>query len=268
MTEPGEVSRLTQDQGKTSLRTLADMVPLTPYNEEFYIQRVNDGDLVFAGKSHTSPLTYFAECDFQSFDSLLSRITPGITEELFTGQEKFADVLPGQTDDFRRTVHACWRAARAAKHILKNPTMKNAAAVGAGDENYRVPGEKYCAKPLSASVGDATCLDYALVAHRALEKMGKPSAVVIGARADPVTRSIEEHTFLVLDSGNLVFDPTLTVHQDKCWPPWVLEPESPLTVDTLQNLAADGSFGHKISCTDIFSGATLLYGSGTGWTLD
>jgi len=103
------------------------------------------------------------------------------------------------------------------------------------------------------------------MAHHILEKLGIQSSVVVGAFSEnPKDQLADRHTFLVLEGGKYVFEPTHTTQQECSWPPKVFTPETPLTVDSLRDMETDESkpFGRKITCKDLITNEERIYGSG------
>jgi hypothetical protein len=98
-----------------------------------------------------------------------------------------------------------------------------------------------------------------------LEKLGIQASVVVGAFSeDPKDQFAGRHTFLVLEGGKYVFDPTHSAQQKNSWPPKVFTPEAPLTIDSLRDMETDDSkpFGRKITCKDLLTKEERIYGSG------
>jgi len=238
---------------------------LTAYNEEFFIPHVEDGQDVLVGHG-LSDGDFYLRCDFSAFAEKLKAVTPEKLEELFVAVGKLEQQAPDLDEDTRRLLNSCWRTARITRNILGD-----VGSVFQRNESFSkysgktVDGKKVCLKPLSESRGLAVCAEYALMAHHILEKLGIQSSVVVGAFSeDPKNPLADRHTFLVLEGGKYVFDPTHTAQQKDSWPPKVFTSEIPLTVDSLRDLETDNSkpFGRKITCKDLLTKEEKIYGSG------
>lgn len=235
--------------------------PLTAYDEEFIIEEVKEGDDVLVGKGLVDG-NYYLRCDFSSFEEKLKVVTIEKLEEFFIQAKKFEEQAPNLDENTRRLLHSCWRVARITKNMLGD--LGSEFARNNSFNRFKVEGERFCIKPLSQCKGEAVCSEYTLMAHHILKKLGIESSIVVGAfSADPNDQLADRHTFLVLEDGKLVFDPTHTATEKDCWPPKVFVPEKPLTLENLQDMSVEGeSFGHKIKCTDLLTKDIRIYGSG------
>lgn len=249
---------------------LAPAEPLTPYDEEFYIPHVADGQDVRVGTAFTvTGEIFYLHCDFVAFASKLKDVTPQKLDEMFVADGKLESQFPDLDEDARRLLYTCWRTARIVRNLLGDVTSDDARYMSF--DAYKQEsntGIKECIKPLSECRGTAVCSEYALLAHAVLRKLGLASAVVVGAyesSADGVLTG--RHTYLVLQDGAVMFDPTHTAQQPDSWPPKVFIPSEPLTVQTLRNMSTgdDEPFGHKIQCTDIVTKQVAQYGSGASY---
>ncbi len=241
------------------------MESLTAYGEEFFIPEIFDGQDVPVGGGYGG--TYYLRCDFSAFAEKLKNLTPEELERRFVNDGEFKKQFPEMSESERKLLYVCWVAGKITRNILgnvANETIRNdsfAARYRTKTEN----GTPVCVKPLSGCRDESVCSEYALMSHHILKKLGVRSAVVIGAFNENIADElVDRHTFLVLDNGQYVFDPTHTADQELCWPPKVFVAESPLTAETLKDTTKtlDDSFGVKIVCTDLVNKEQKLYGSG------
>ena len=260
-----EVLGYRPDQEKVSVINRAEMEPLTAYDEEFFIPHVAEGEDVLIGRGFADGDCYL-RCDFSAFAEKLKAITPEELEELFEAVGKLEQQAPDQSEDKRRLLNACWRTARIVRNLLGDPGSEFQRKQSFIEyATQTAEGKKVCIKPLSKSKGLAVCSEYSLLAHHVLEKLGIQSSIVVGAFTNDVEDPLaDRHTFLVLENGNHVFDPTHTLVQKDGWPPKVFTPETPLTVENLKNMETDDSesFGRKIICTDLLTKEKKVYGTG------
>ncbi len=238
---------------------------LTAYDEEFYIPHVVDGQDVLVGRGLSDGDLYL-RCDYSAFAETLSRFTPEKLDKHFVAVGRFEQQAPELDEDTRKLLNACWGAARVTRNILGD--VGSEINRNQSFDEYKgktADGKKVCVKPLSRSHGTAVCSEYALMAHHILEKLGIQSSIVIGAFSkDPKDSLSDRHTFLVLEGGKYVFDPTHTAQQKDSWPPRVFVCEVPLTVESLRDMETDDSkpFGRKIICKDLLTKEEVRYGSG------
>jgi len=262
----GEIPKYNPEQEKKVELNPVEKEDLTAYNEEYFIKHVEEGQDVNIGQSFSKG-KYYLRCDFSAFTEKLKKVVPEKLEELFVAAGKFEKQAPDLDENTRRLLNACWRVSKITRNMLGN--------VGSESERNQsfdkyatktMDGKKVCVKLLSESQGSAVCSEYSLMAHHILEKLGIKSSVVIGAFSeDPKdTRGSDRHTFLVLEDGKYVFDPTLTALQEDSWPPKVFSSEIPFTVDSVRDMETDDDkpFGRKITCTDLLTKEELAYGSG------
>lgn len=261
----GEIPGYNPEQEKTIEINPAIAEALTAYNDEFIIPKITDGQDVKVGGG-LSDGDYYLRCDFSAFDEKLKAITPEKLEELFVAAGKLEQQSPDLDEDTRRMLNTCWRTARVAKSMLGDVGSEFQRNQSFSDyPSKTVDGKKVCVKPLSKSRGQAVCSEYALMSQHILEKLGIQASVVVGAFSeDPKDQLAGRHTFLVLEGGKYVFDPTHSAQQKDGWPPKVFTPETPLTVDSLRDMETDDSkpFGQKITCKDLLTKEERIYGSG------
>jgi len=261
----GEIPRYNPDQEKTVEINPAITEVLTAYNDEFIIPKITDGQDVKVG-SGLADGDYYIRCDFSDFEEKLKAITPEKLEELFVAAGKLGQQSPDLDEDTRRMLNTCWRTARVAKSMLGDVGSEFQRNQSFSDyPSKTADGKKVCVKPLSKSRGQAVCSEYALMSQHILEKLGIQASVVVGAFSeDPKDQLAGRHTFLVLEGGKYVFDPTHSAQQKDGWPPKVFTPETPLTVDSLRDMETDDSkpFGRKITCKDLLTKEERIYGSG------
>jgi hypothetical protein len=242
----------------------AQMHHLTAYDSEFFIRKINDGEDVLVGEGFTQG-RFWIRCDWKSFESDLAKVTPQRLDELFKETNGMQEQAPGQDDGTRVIMHACWRSTQKAQQILGAVGSENKRNDSFDSFSNNAKPKADCVKPLSKCKDEAVCSEYALLVHHILEKAGVPSSVVIGATlSDPKKELGDRHTFLVLDEGRLVYDPTYSASQAKCWPPKLFKAEAPLTTESLTDMSTsgDGAFGKKIKCTDLMTNEVRYYGSG------
>lgn len=236
--------------------------PLTPYNEEFLIDQVNEGEDVLIGWGGGVG-KFYLRCDFSSFAEILKVVTPENLDKFFDQVNKLTDQAPDLDEETRKLLHTCWRATRITKNMLG--PVGSEFARNDSFSKFKVEGENFSVKPLSQCKGEAVCSEYALMAQHVLGKLGIKSSVVVGAFSDnPENPLADRHTFVVLDDGKMVFDPTHSASGKECWPPQVFIPEKPLTLEKLQNMSTDEKeeFGHKMRCTNLLTKEVKVYGSG------
>lgn len=244
---------------------LAEMRSLTPFDDEFIVDRINDGEDVIVGRTAVDGRMYL-RCDFSQFDKNLAGVTPERLSEYFINDGSFEAQAPGFEEDDRRLMHACWRVTKIAKKLFSGVGSENVR--NASFANYvtkSTDGNPVCAKPLSECVGQAVCAEYSILVKHILEKLGYNSSMVIGAFSeDGAVGSTGQHTFLAVGEGGYVFDPTHTAQKTECWPPSFFRCESPMAADTITSMETDPDkpLGVKIECTDVFTGKKSLYGSG------
>ncbi len=238
---------------------------LTPYDEEFFIPHIAGGQDVLVGRGLADG-DFYLRCDFSAFAKKLKGITSEKLEELFTAAGKLEQQAPDLDENTRRLLNACWRVARIVRNILGDVGSVFKRNQSFSEHQTRTAdGKKVCVKPLSKSQGLAVCSEYALMAHHVLKKLGVQSSIIVGAFSeDPKDPLAGRHTFLVLEGGKYVFDPTHTAQQKDSWPPKVFSPKVPLTVESLRDMETDDSkpFGRKITCTDLLTKEERVYGSG------
>lgn len=261
----GEIPGNNPEQEKTIELNPVESEALTAYDEEFFIPHVEDGQDVLVGRSFAYGYLYL-RCDFSAFAEKLKGITPEKLEELFTAAGKLEQQAPDLDENTRRLLNACWRTARITRNMLGETGSEFKRNQSFSEYlSKTVDGKKVCVKPLSRSQGFAVCSEYALMAQHILEKLGIQASVVVGAFSwDPKDKLASRHTFLVLEDGKYVFDPTHTAQQKDVWPPKVFISETPLTVDSLRDMETDDSkpFGRKIICKDLLTREERIYGSG------
>ncbi len=244
---------------------LAPAEPLTPYDEEFIIPSVADGQDVRVGSSLTGE-KYYLHCDFNAFADKLKDITTAKLTEMFVADGKLESQFPDLDEASRQQIYVCWRAARIVRNLLGDVASEQARNMSF--DNFRQvssAGQKECIKPLSKCVGESACSEYALMAHEVLRRLGVESSIVVGAYDGSAEGDIAgRHTYLVLQDGAIVFDPTHTAQQNDSWPPKVFTASEPLTLQTLRNMSTsdDEPFGHKVACQDIVTKQVVRYGSG------
>lgn len=244
---------------------LAPREPLTPYGEEFIIPSVNNGQDVWVGRAFTGE-EYYLHCDYETFESKLQDVTPSKLNEMFVADGKLESQFPELDEDTRKLLYICWRTSRIVRNLLGNVASDHARNMSF--DAYRQvskTGQKESIKPLSKCEDESVCSEYALLAHEVLRRMGVDSAIVVGAYDGSDEGNMAgRHTYLVLQEGQRVFDPTQTTQQTDIWPPRVFIPIEPLTLQTLRNMstAEDEPNGHKIVCQDIVTKQKVLYGSG------
>jgi len=261
----GEMPGYNPEQEKTVEINPAITEVLTAYNDEFIIPKITDGQDVKVGGGLADG-DYYIRCDFPAFEEKLKAITPEKLEELFVAAGKLEQQSPDLDEDTRRMLNTCWRTARVAKSMLGDVGSEFQRNQSFSDyPSKTADGKKVCVKPLSKSHGQAVCSEYALMSQHILEKLGIQASVVIGAFSEnPKDQLADRHTFLVLEGGKYVFDPTHSAQQKDGWPPKVFTPETPLTVDSLRDMETDDSkpFGRKITCRDLLTKEERIYGSG------
>lgn len=236
--------------------------PLTAYNEEFFIPKVEEGQDVLVGQGFGDG-SYYIRCDFNSFSEKLNTITPEMLEELFVAVGKLEKQSPSLDENERRMLHACWRATRIAKNLLGAVASEYKRNESFSEYLTRIEGKKGCIKPLSKCINEAVCSEYSLLTKHVLDLLGVESSIVVGAFSGDVDDTLaDRHTYILLNEGNYVFDPTHTAQQAEAWPPRVFAPETPLTLESLQDMSTEGKFGNKIKCKDLLTHEECLYGSG------
>lgn len=243
----------------------AEMQPLTVFDEEFLIPHVAEGEDVLIGRGFAGD-EFYIRCDFSAFAKKLEAVTPEKLEKFFETADKLEQQAPDLDENKRRLLNSCWRAAKIVRNLLGDPGSEFTRNQSFSDyATQTAEGKKVCLKPLSESKGLAVCGEYSLLAHHVLEKLGIQSSVVVGAfKNDAEDQLADRHTFLVLEDGNYVFDPTHSLAQEGSWPPKVFAPEIPLTVENLRDMETDDTkpFGRKITCTDMLTKEKKIYGTG------
>lgn len=241
---------------------------LTAYDDEFMIQRIDDGQDILVGGGLADG-NYFIQCDYASFAALLDQKNVDITklEEMFAQVGKLEKELPQFDEQTRKLIHACWRASRIVKNILGevgSETKRNNSFSRFQTRDGNT-GRKICQKPLSTCRNEAVCSEYTLLTHYILRRFGYDSTVIVGAFTDdPDNNLAGRHTFLTVENGNLIFDPTHSAQQQDNWPPKISKPDNAFTPETLRDMSTDENtqFGKKIRCTDLITGQVTLYGTG------
>ncbi len=260
-----EVPGYNPEREKTIKLNPVEKEALTAYDEEFFIPHVADGQDILVGRGLADG-DFYIRCDFSAFAEKLKAVTPEKLEELFAAAGKLEQQAPDLDEDTRRLLNSCWRTARVTRNMLGEVGSEFQRNQSFSEYSTKtVDGKKVCVKPLSKSQGLAVCSEYALMTHHVLEKLGIQSSIVIGAFSeDPKDELAGRHTFLVLEGGKYVFDPTHTAQQKDGWPPKVFVPETPLIVDSLRDMETDDSrpFGRKITCKDLLTKEEKIYGSG------
>ena len=238
---------------------------LTAYDEEFFIPHIEEGQDILVGRGLVDG-DFYLRCDFSAFAEKLKEVTSEKLEKIFAADGKLKQQAPDLDEETRRLLNTCWRTARITRNMLGD--------VGSGFQRNQsfseystktADGKKFCIKPLSKTHGQAVCSEYVLMAHHILKKLGIQSSIIIGAFSEnPKDELADRHTFLVLEGGQYVFDPTHTAQQKNSWPPKVFAPETPLTVDLLRDMETDDSkpFGKKITCKNLLTKEDRIYGSG------
>ncbi len=260
-----EVPEYKPNQEKIAVINRAKMESLTAYNEEFLIPHVAEGEDVLIGHSFTDG-DFYLKCNFLAFAEKLKVVTPEKLEKLFEAVCKLEQQAYDLDEDKRRLLHLCWRTARIVRNLLGDPGSEFKRNQSFSDyATQTTEGKKVCVKPLSESKGLAVCAEYSLLAHHVLEKLGIKSSIVVGAFKENVDDPLaDRHTFLVLENGKYVFDPTHSLVQKDSWPPKVFTSETPLTVDNLRDMVTDDTkpFGRQITCTDMLTEEKKIYGTG------
>lgn len=247
--------------------SLAPMETLTPYKEEFFIDHIEEGQVVAIGRGLDHARALCIQCDFSAFEETLKEVNPEKLEERFVAVKKLLKELPGIDEQTRRLIHACWKATRLTRSLLGDISRLDHERID-NFSKYKAQtneGAYVAVKPLSSCKDLAMCAEYALLTHHVLAKLGINSSVVIGAFSDnPENVLAEHHSYLVLEGGKYVFDPTHTATQKESWPPKFFTPETPLTLESLQNMETGDftSSGRKIVCTDVITQEEKVYGSG------
>lgn len=261
-----EASEQLLTQTKISKTTLnfAKSEPLTPYNEEFIISHVTDGEDILIGRSFSNGNLYL-NADFSNFSEKLKVVTPEKLEEYYKQYKGLIEkVAPEIDEETQKLLHACWRATRIVRNLLGN--VGSEYQRNESFDKYKsttVDGKSACIKPLSHCHGESVCAEYSLLTHHVLELLNIPSSIVIGAFSEDLQNKdsiADRHTFLVLENGKYIFDPTHTAQQKESWPPKVFSPEKPFTAESLKRLPKENN--HHYVCTDLLSGEKLIYGSG------
>ncbi len=245
----------------------AKMEPLTAYNEEFLIKHVEEGQDVPIGVN-LGWGDFYIRCDFAAFTDNLKTVTPERLEEKFVNNGKLAKQAPALDEDTRRLLHACWQTAMLVQKSLGDvgqDFVRDASFNRYSKETKS--GKKVCIKPLSECKDKAVCAEYALLSQHILNKLGIPSSVIIGAFIeDPeeLDTLANRHTYLVLKEGQLVYDPTHSALQEKCWPPKVFKAEKPMTIESLRDMSTDENepFGRRFRCKDLLTKIERIYGTG------
>jgi len=253
----GGISAEPKAQRQESINNITEVHPakvetLTPYNEEFFVEEIKEGEDVLVGGG-LGDGKYWLRCDWSAFGTELDNLSPQRLNDFFDRVGGLQEQAPQLGAETRKMLHACWRAAQKAQQVLGKPGLEFIRNESFSQySNHQKPAD--CIKPLSASRGEAVCTEFALITHHVLDRLGIKSSVVIGAYKPNQAELPGRHTFLVLDSGKVVFDPTTTATQADCWPPKVFKAERPLTVNSLKDMSTEGEFGHKIKCSDILTG--------------
>lgn len=260
-----EMEKKVEKVEKTQLN-MVEKEDLTAYDEEFIVSHVDDGQDVKVGFG-LGDGKYYIKCDFSAFSEKLKTVTPEKLESYFLAVGSLEKQAPELGEDIRRLINACWRSSKIARNMLGNVSSeseRNNEFVKYQTKN--MDNGKICVKSLSESYGKSVCSEYALMTHHILDKLGIKSSVVVGAfsEEDPKKSRAGRHTFLLLEDGKYVFDPTLSALQEECWPPSVLVPEIPLTTESLRDMSDDWDkpLGNKIACTDLLTTEKSWYGSG------
>ena len=261
----GEIPGINQEHRKPVEINPAKEEVLTAFNDEFLIPKITDGQDVKVGGG-LSDGDFYIRCNFSDFDDKLKVVTPEKLEELFVGDGKLEQSLPDFDEDTRRLLNICWRTARISKSMLSDVGSETKRNDSFSEYKTKTAnGKKVCVKPLSKCRGQAVCAEYSLMAQHILDKLGIQASVVVGAFAEnPDDQLAGRPTYLVLESGKYVFDPTHSAQQEGGWPPKVFTPETPLTVESLRNMGTDDTkpFGKKIKCTDLLTKENKIYGTG------
>ncbi|HOX97528.1 MAG TPA: hypothetical protein PL066_04235 [bacterium] len=244
---------------------LGKIESLTAYDEEFFISEVLDGQDIRVGAGAKDG-SYYLRCNFSFFADKLKKVTSEELDSRFVNDGKFEKQFPEMPEFERKLLYTCWMVSKIVQNMLGDVANDDARNNSfARYHGQTESGKNVCVKPLSECRGESVCSEYALMSYHILKKLGVQSAVVVGAFNDNINKGIaDRHTFLVLDNGKYVFDPTHTVGQELCWPPKVFAAESPLTAETLKDTSKnlDDPFGVKIVCTDLVTKDQKLYGSG------
>lgn len=248
-----------QKEETLSLR-LTNAESLTPYQQEYFISDVKNGEDIHIGWN------YYIRADFSNFDEKLEYVNSEALERLFEEVGELKKEAPNLDKETRRLLHACWRTTRITRHFLgdvSSARMRNKSFDKyEGINNKEV---KMCIKPLSECLNEAVCSEYCLLSHYILKKLGIKSSIVIGAFSEENKEPpASMHTYLVLENGEYVFDPTYTASQEESWPPKVFITEFPFTANSLKDMETDPKkpFGKKAFCTDLLTNERKVYGSG------
>lgn len=237
---------------------------LDPYADEFFIPHVVDGEDVVAGWGMA------IRCDFSAFAEIIQTLLPSNIElgKSFESAGKLEKLAPDLSEDMRRFMHVCWTAAKIAKKLMGNRALsdtKRKVRLGKSKLTAKIGQQTLNITPLSECVNDAVCIEYALMTHHILEKFGIQSSVIEGAveQYGSDSQTAYPHTFLTLDGGKYVFDPSHAVQEGSGDSPRILVPEVNFTIDTLRDLDTS-SRGKKYKCTDLVRKTTRRYGSRAG----
>lgn len=245
----------------------AEMEPLTAYDDEFFIEAVEEGQDVPIGASLAKG-QFFLRCDFENItDPRFQSLTPQKMHQSFEKHGKLEEQFPEMDEKTRLLVFACWKASQLAHRLLGNLASETERNNSLHRYATQTPeGKNVCVKPLSEAKNEAVCSEFSLVTQEILSRLGVEAAVVVGAFASNVDAPLlDRHTYVALKKGELVYDPSHSIPRENQWPPVVLKPEKPVTVENLRDMGTDPelpTFGHRMVSTDIVTGGQRVYGSG------
>jgi len=248
-------------------RTLnEDTFFLQPDIRELFIENVDDGDDIQIGRNELFNNDIYLRCDYSGFDQKLSelKVSKAALNKNFLKYDTFLDQAPGQNEGMRKILFACWVAARMAQGIMGSPNDRmNDRTAHFMDNSIHIGNNLLT--PLSQLKGKAACSEFACLAHYILRKFGIHSNVIVGAYSVDEDDKSVAHAYLVLEDGKIVYDPTHTSNQEKCWPLKAYSAEKPLTLENLKALPVKRideyeTRGGKIRCTGLITKEERYYG--------
>lgn len=190
----------TKEEVATGGRVIVNPVnaeQLTPYNEEFLIDIIGDGEDIHLGYGFGVG-NYWIRCDFSNFDALLAGVTNERLTTFYDRVNNLKDVVPNFDERTRELVHTCWRSAQKAQQILGTPDQENVRLDSFERySNHQKPVDD-CIKPLSKTIGQAACAEFAFLSKYILERLGVKSKVVVGAFRREGKELAVRHTYLVI----------------------------------------------------------------------
>lgn len=215
-------------------------------------------DMVDVKRGGSLAHTFWIRTDFSTIAEQLDGINPEASEksiEYFRDSFQRMKGADGKelSENLQRTLCICWRASVHARRILGKPNGNDLSR-----NNFylikKAGNREHLVRILSQCEGEAACLEYSLLAKHILDRIGVKSVIMTEGDMYVDEPSYEQHAYLVLEGGSLIFDPVNSSISEECWPVAVYRPKEMMTPDLLRDS------DDLIEATHILTGQKAHYG--------